>query len=159
MSSIVHRILLHQPCGFPLLGSLSGQGKKLSRVLRLSPRVAPRGGCTRYALQSHAAAARGLPSTLFAVCVRDGEQLVGMGRVVGDGGLNFEVVDVAVHPDYQRQGIGYRIMEMLMEAVNEVAPPTALVSLLADQGAPGLYRKFGFKPSAPASIGMALRIS
>ncbi len=147
--------------GLKTKGWWKGCGREL-RYLRETPEIDEfRSMRVRAGLsaKSHAAAARGLPSTLFAVCVRDGEQLVGMGRVVGDGGLNFEVVDVAVHPDYQRQGIGYRMMEMLMTAVNEAAPPTALVSLLADQGAPALYRKFGFKPSAPASIGMALRIS
>ncbi len=104
------------------------------------------------------AAAAGLPNTLFAVSVRDDERLVGMGRVVGDGGLNFEVVDIAVDPDYQRQGIGYQIMEILMGRVRQVASPSALVSLLADEGAPALYAKFGFTPSAPASIGMSLTI-
>ena len=104
------------------------------------------------------AAAAGLPNTLFAVCVRDGDQLVGMGRIVGDGGLNFEVVDIAVDPDYQRQGIGFQIMDHLMTSLREVASPSALVSLLADEGAPALYEKFGFTPSAPASIGMSLTI-
>ena len=104
------------------------------------------------------AAAIGLPSTLYAVCVRDGDQLVGMGRIVGDGGLNFEVVDMAVDPDYQRQGMGYRIMEMLMGYLRDAAPASAYVSMIADDGAPALYEKFGFRPTAPGSIGMAITI-
>ena len=104
------------------------------------------------------AAERGLPATFHAVCVRDGEALVGMGRVVGDGGLNFEVVDMAVDPDYQRQGMGSRIMEMLMGYLGESAPASAYVSMIADDGAPALYEKFGFRPTAPGSIGMAISI-
>ena len=104
------------------------------------------------------AARVGLPNTLYAVCVRDGEQLVAMGRVVGDGGLNFEVVDMAVDPRYQRRGIGYRIMEMLVAYIRATAEPTAYVSLIADDHAPALYAKFGFTPTAPVSIGMSLTI-
>ncbi|MEM9519222.1 MAG: GNAT family N-acetyltransferase [Actinomycetota bacterium] len=104
------------------------------------------------------AAQVGLPHTLYAVCVRDGERLVAMGRIVGDGGLNYEIVDMAVDPDYQRQGIGYRIMEMLVGHLRATAVPSAYVSLIADDHAPALYAKFGFEPTAPASIGMSLTL-
>lgn len=104
------------------------------------------------------AAERGLPGTLFAVCVRAKQQLVGMGRVIGDGGCNYEIVDVAVHPDYQRQGLGYRIMESLMAYLHASAPKSAYVSLIADHGAPALYKKFGFEFTAPDSVGMAIRL-
>ena len=104
------------------------------------------------------AAERGLPNSLFAVCVRDGNELIGMGRVIGDGGCNFEIVDIAVHPDYQRQGLGSRIMESLMQYLRNNAPPSAYVCLIADGGAPALYQKFGFKFTAPVSVGMALKL-
>ena len=100
-----------------------------------------------------------LPNSLFCVCVRCEDVLIGMGRVVGDGGCNFEIVDVAVHPHHQRKGLGYKIMSSLMEYLLNNAPSSAYVSLIADEGAPSLYEKFGFKPTAPASIGMALVIS
>jgi len=104
------------------------------------------------------AARLGLEGSLYAVCVRDEGTLIGMGRVVGDGGCNFEIVDVAVHPDYQRQGFGYQIMEALMEYIHEYAPESAYVSLIADHGAPALYEKFGFEFMAPTSVAMAKRI-
>ena len=104
------------------------------------------------------AAKLGLPNSLFAVCVRDGVQLIGMGRIVGDGGCNFEVVDIAVHPDWQRRGIGYQIMQSLIAYLKAKAPPSAYVSLIADGDAAQLYQKFGFEFVAPRSVGMALRI-
>jgi ribosomal protein S18 acetylase RimI-like enzyme len=103
------------------------------------------------------AARLGLPRTLFSVCVRDRGNLIGMGRVIGDGGCNFEIVDVAVLPQYQRKGIGYQIMDSLMEYLRKNAPESAYVSLIADEGAPALYRKFGFEFTAPQSFGMAIR--
>jgi ribosomal protein S18 acetylase RimI-like enzyme len=103
------------------------------------------------------AAQRGLPASLFSVCVRDNGRLIGMGRVIGDGGCNFEVVDVAVHPEYQRRGLGYQIMEVLMNDLRGSAPKSAYVCLIADHGAPALYEKFGFELTAPDSVGMAIQ--
>jgi ribosomal protein S18 acetylase RimI-like enzyme len=104
------------------------------------------------------AARRGLPNSLFATTIRDGDRLIAMGRVVGDGGCDFSVVDIAVHPDYQRQGLGKRVMTAIMAYLNEHAPESAYVALIADDHAPALYEKFGFKPTAPRSIGMAYRV-
>ncbi|WP_347337898.1 GNAT family N-acetyltransferase [Pseudoalteromonas piscicida] len=52
------------------------------------------------------AAERGLPNSLYGVTIRDNTKLVAMGRVVGDGGCNFEIVDIAVDSAYQGQGLG-----------------------------------------------------
>lgn len=108
--------------------------------------------------KSAEAASRGLPGTLFAVTVRDGKNLIGMGRVIGDGGLNYEVVDIAVHPDYQRRGIGFQIMRALVDWLKQNAPPSAYVCMIADDDAPKLYKKFGFDFVAPRSVGMAMRL-
>lgn len=104
------------------------------------------------------AADRGLPNSIFSVCVRSGNDLIGMGRIIGDGGCNFEIVDIAVHPTCQRQGVGGEIMASLMAYLRENAPSSAYVSLIADEGAPALYRRFGFEFTAPESVGMALKL-
>lgn len=104
------------------------------------------------------AATLGLAGTCYSVCVRDDDQLVGMGRVIGDGGCFYQIVDIAVHPDYQRRGIGYEIMDRLMRQLRANAPASAYVSLIADGPASHLYERFGFKDTAPKSIGMALRL-
>ena len=106
----------------------------------------------------NAAAKKGLAGTCFSVCVRDRSALVGMGRVIGDGGCFYQVVDIAVHPDYQRRGIGFEIMTRLMQQLRAGAPKTAYVSLIADGPAAKLYEQFGFEHTAPASVGMALRL-
>jgi GNAT superfamily N-acetyltransferase len=65
--------------------------------------------------KSRAAAERGLAGTWFAACVLDADDaVVGMGRIVGDGGCFFQVVDVAVAPPHQRRGLGRRIMQALV---------------------------------------------
>jgi predicted N-acetyltransferase YhbS len=50
------------------------------------------------------------------------------------------------------------VMEAIMSFLNDNAPDSAYVSLIADDHSPALYSKFGFEPTAPASIGMALKI-
>ncbi len=100
----------------------------------------------------------GLPNSLYATTIRDEGTLIGMGRVVGDGGCNFEIVDIAVHPDYQRIGIGQSIMTRIMSFIENNAPDSAYVSLIADHHSPALYAKFGFKLTSPKSVGMALMV-
>lgn len=105
-----------------------------------------------------AAARVGLPASWCAVCLRDGEELVGMGRLVGDGALFLQLVDIAVRPDWQRRGLGRRIVAALMEHARECAPRGVVVTLLADGEACRLYEQFGFRLSAPHSQGMLLRL-
>jgi hypothetical protein len=52
--------------------------------------------------EKDAEAARvGLTNTLFSVGVENRGEVVGIGRLIGDGGLFFEVVDIAVAPEHK----------------------------------------------------------
>ncbi|NIF34047.1 GNAT family N-acetyltransferase [Enterobacter sp. Cy-643] len=100
------------------------------------------------------AARKGLPGSCYGVHIEYFGRVVGMGRIVGDGALNFEIVDIAVDPDYQGQGLGRAVMESLMAWLEQHAPDGAYITLVAD--VPELYEKFGFKSVRPESEGMAL---
>lgn len=106
-----------------------------------------------------AAAEAGLPNTWFAVTIRHDGRFVGMGRVIGDGGTAFQIVDIAVEPEHQGKGLGKRIVAALVDHLRANAPASAYVSLIADGDAQFLYAKYGFAPVTPASIGMAMRIN
>ncbi len=106
--------------------------------------------------KSAEAAAAGLPNTLFAVLIRKDGETIGMGRVIGDGGLFFQVVDIAVEPAHQGRGLGKAIVGRIVEYLQATAPVGAYVSLIADGEAWRLYAQFGFKLTAPASVGMAM---
>ena len=109
--------------------------------------------------KSPEAAERGLPATLFAVVIEADGGPVGMGRVIGDGGTAYQVVDIAVLPPHQGQGLGKRIVAALVDWLHATAPKSAYVSLIADGPAKDLYAQYGFEPTAPASIGMAFKIN
>jgi ribosomal protein S18 acetylase RimI-like enzyme len=80
---------------------------------------------------------------------------VGMGRVLGDGGWYFHLVDLAVLPEHQRRGLGDAILGALLERIRREAPAGALVNLIADPPGRKLYARHGFVPTAPDGIGMA----
>lgn len=106
---------------------------------------------------SGAAAEAGLKNTIFGVSIFRGGQPIAMGRIIGDGGCFFQVVDIAVDPAHQGKGLGRRIMAALTEHIETALPEGAYVSLIADRPADRLYEQFGFAATAPASIGMARR--
>lgn len=108
--------------------------------------------------KSREAAERGLPNTLHAVTINWQGAVVGMGRIIGDGGCFYQITDIAVDPDHQGRGLGKRIVKALVDHLHATAPPTAYVSLIADGQASELYAQFGFEPTAPRSIGMALNL-
>ncbi|WP_411833303.1 GNAT family N-acetyltransferase [Pseudoxanthomonas mexicana] len=105
------------------------------------------------------AAERGLSNTLFGVQVFFQGEPVGMGRIMGDGGCFYQVVDIAVLPAHQGHGLGKKIMAAIAGYIEHEVPESGYVSLLADGQAYQLYQQFGFVLTAPASVGMALRKS
>ena len=115
--------------------------RRLRSVTGLSPKSAE-------------AAVRGLANTLFGVSVLDGERTIGMGRIIGDGGCFFVVVDIAVQPEYQGRGLGKKIMDALDRWLRANAPVSSNVSLFADGNARHLYAKYGFVEAGPVSVGM-----
>ena len=107
---------------------------------------------------SKEAAVVGLKGTIFSGVIRHEGAVIGMGRIVGDGGCFFQITDIAVDPTHQGKGLGKAIMAHLMAYVNEALPATAYVSLIADVPANRLYEHFGFAETAPASLGMYYRV-
>jgi GNAT superfamily N-acetyltransferase len=104
-----------------------------------------------------AAAERGLPNTLFGVEVLVDGLAIGMGRVIGDGGCFYQVVDIVVLPKHQGKGVGKAIMREISGYIEREIPESAHISLLADGMAFELYQQFGFTLSAPHSVGMVIK--
>jgi ribosomal protein S18 acetylase RimI-like enzyme len=102
------------------------------------------------------AAKRALPNSIYGVTIVADEEVIGMGRLIGDDGCFYQIVDIAVTPAYQGQGLGTEIMQALVDYLHENAPPSAYVSLIADVN--GFYERFGFEETAPDSKGMAMTI-
>jgi ribosomal protein S18 acetylase RimI-like enzyme len=108
---------------------------------------------------SREAVENGLPNSIFGVCLMRGDAVVGMGRIVGDGGCFFQVTDIAIMPEHQGRGLGKMIMAALTDYIDHQLPKTAYVSLIADVPAHRLYQQFGFAGTAPRSVGMARKVA
>ena len=78
--------------------------------------------------------------------VRHGDVLVGAGRALADGVDCSYLCDVAVHPEFQGQGLGAAIIAKL----RELSAGHRKIILYANPGKEGFYRKLGFLPMRTA---------
>lgn len=83
-------------------------------------------------------------------------EAVAMGRAIGDGGWYFHIADMATHPDHQRLGLGAVVMQWLLDTIRVAVEDEPYITLMADEPGRPLYRRFGFRESAPTSLGMVL---
>ncbi len=67
-------------------------------------------------------------------------KLIGFGRAIGDGVYQPAIYDVAVNPEYQGQGLGYKVMNAISKKLQGCS-----VILYASPGKEGFYSKLGFR--------------
>jgi len=105
------------------------------------------------------AGARSLELTPYCVCAFKDDELIGMGRVLGDCVITFYVGNIMVRPEYQGEGIGLKIMERIMAYVEKHAIPGAIASLLSIKDTENFYEQFGFgrRPDENHGSGMSRR--
>lgn len=118
-----------------------------------------RGLCTAVGWESEMnfeAAHAALAHSLYGVVVTIGEQVVGMGRFVGDRAIFFYIQDIAVDPGHQQRGLGTKIVDALMQHLSEAAPEKAFVGLFAAKGSSPFYERYGFRDWSPGMTGMFL---
>jgi ribosomal protein S18 acetylase RimI-like enzyme len=96
----------------------------------------------------------GLQNSLFSVCVILGDKVIGFGRIIGDGGIYFYIQGIIVSPEFQRKGIGGRIMGAIMEYLTVHAPDGAFIGLMAAKGVSKFYKVYGFKKRPSDAPGM-----
>ena len=111
---------------------------KLEDVLHLYQAV----GWTNYTHQPEMLE-QALSHSLAIYVALDGDTVVGLIRLVGDGFSSVFVQDLIVLPTYQRQGIGSALMKQALEDFKEVYQ----VQLATEQTEKnvGFYRSMGFE--------------
>ena len=104
---------------------------------------------------------RALGSGIINVTLYEGDEVVGFGRVVGDGVLYFYIQDLIVKRNCRGQGLGKMLMGQLLMKITDCAPKGASVGLMSATGKENFYKQFGFKvrPSAKFGAGMTLDIT
>lgn len=108
-------------------------------------------------------AACALMNSLYKIIAFDEERPIGMARVVGDGGYVYFICDVIVHPDYQSKGLGRKIIENVLEWLEDQVDEgeTIMVNLMSAMNKENFYEKLGFhkRPFGNHGSGMSKWIS
>ncbi len=107
-----------------------------------------------WSLVSDEAVNQSLNSSLFSVCIDSNDKIIAFGRVIGDSGIYYYIQDVIVLPEFQRKGLGKKIMNSIMNYLEENADPTAFVGLMAAKGFWKFYEDYGFKKRPSDAPGM-----
>lgn len=113
------------------------------------------------ALSERQAAAVVQNSSYFIAARAEG-RIVGMARLVSDGGYVAYIADVVVRPDFQGKGIGKAMMTMILRHIRESAMPgeRILACLMAAKDREPFYEGLGFsvRPNGQLGAGMSLWI-
>lgn len=97
---------------------------------------------------------KGIMNSWYIISVFDGTKLIGVGRIVSDGGYQVFITDVIVLPEHRHKGIGRKIMEHLLAYCRE--HNVAWVQLSCAKGKKGFYEKFGFEKRSADAPGMQI---
>ena len=95
-----------------------------------------------------------LKNSLFTISLYDEKKLIGMGRIIGDGGISYAVTDIMVDKEYQGKGYGRLIMKEIDNYFSENADEDCYIILIANLPADSLYSKFSFEYLPDSKCGM-----
>ena len=87
--------------------------------------------------------------------VRDGNEIVGMGRAISDHVNDAYIHDVIVFPRLRRQGVGTKIVEEIVGRLR--SENIRWIGLIAQNDTHSFYRKIGFS-EMPFSVPMLLKV-
>ncbi len=89
--------------------------------------------------------------TWFAA--REGDDIVGVARILDDGGLHASLWDLIVRPDQQRRGIGTALARAALSTVHD----RRIVAIVSTPGAIPFFSAIGFTTDSHGHAAMYLR--
>ncbi|MDR2546378.1 MAG: GNAT family N-acetyltransferase [Lachnospiraceae bacterium] len=107
-------------------------------------------------------AERSLSNHVHSISAFVEDEIIGIGRLIGDASIYWCLVDIWVLPEHQGQGIGREIVNKLLQHIKNTSIKGTSVSvfLMCAQGKEGFYRKLGFRcrPHEYEGSGMELEM-
>ena len=90
------------------------------------------------------------------------ENVIGMARLLGDGGMAFYLKDFVILPEFQGKGIGKELLDYVQNYIRNQLKDgwQTKLELMSAKGKEEFYKKFGFeeRPSKYLGAGMAKMI-
>lgn len=103
-----------------------------------------------------------LKNSYVTFSVIEEKRVIGMARLLGDGGMSFYLKDFIILPEFQGKGIGRELLEYVQNYIkNKIEDGwQTTLELMSAKGKEEFYKKFGFeeRPSKYAGAGMTKRI-
>ena len=96
-----------------------------------------------------------IQNSSYCISAYENNKLIGFGRMLSDRIAHAVLFDVIVLPEFQRNGIGSKIMEKLLEECrkNKIRD----IQLFCASEKLGFYKKFGFEVRSEDGPGMEIR--
>lgn len=105
-------------------------------------------------------AQRGLENSSFVVSAYHENILIGIARLISDGGYVNFISDVIVHPDFQGAGVGKKLVKIILDYLKNSLEKDEKVGvyLMSAKGKEPFYEKLGFNahPNSKKGAGMSL---
>ena len=102
----------------------------------------------------------GIDHSDFVIACRDNERIVGCARIFWDKGYIAYLADVMVMPEYQRQGIGKRLVSECISFIDRQLKDgwQIKIVIVSAKGKEPFYERFGFeiRPNANDGAGMQM---
>ena len=101
-----------------------------------------------------------MDNSTYIVIAKEQDETIAMCRIVGDSSFMFLIADMIVLPDYQRKGIGKKLMLDVINHIRTNYTAKSAVSLMSAKGKEGFYEKLGFisRPTEIFGNGMMLQL-
>lgn len=99
---------------------------------------------------------KAISNTWYSISAYDANELIGYGRVISDGIHHAFIVDLIIRPEYQKKGIGSKIVSSLVRQCKE--HKIRDIQLLAPEDKVDFYLKNGFEFRQDNFLGMHLRM-
>ena len=107
-------------------------------------------------------AKKALSNQICSVAAFKENEIVGIGRLIGDASIYWILTEIWVLPEYQGRGIGSKIVNWLLQYIrdNVVKGSYAAVFLMCAKDKENFYEKLGFKcrPNEWEGPGMEMEI-
>jgi len=107
-------------------------------------------------------AEKSLSHHLCCVCAFEDNEIIGIGRLIGDASIYWCLVDIWVLPRFQGKGIGRNIVNKLLQHIkdNSIKGTSISVFLMCAKNKEGFYEKLGFRcrPHEYEGSGMELEL-